>query len=118
MEGIEEKELRDALEKFGHIKDIEMVRNRACAFVEFETLEAARDAIITSLHKSQGGDGGVIVSSKGGNFRVSVETKKERGERQVGRPRGGGPGQGVNGSNDGRGGYRGRGGSRGRGPKA
>jgi len=105
--------------RFGPIKDLEIVRNKACAFLEFEKLESAKRAITASL-PGQGGQGGVRIETGGGeNVRIFIETKKERGERPVNRPRGGGPGQGVNGGGDGRGSYRGRGPPRGRGgPKA
>lgn len=104
--------------RFGAIKELEIVRNKACAFLEFEKLESAKRAITTSLPSGQGGQGGVRIETEGGgSVRIFIETKKERGERPVSRPRGGGPGQGVNGGGEGRGGYRGRGpGSRGRGP--
>jgi len=116
VEGVEEGALRITLEKFGPIKEMEIVRNKACAFVEFEKLEAAQNAITASLHQSQGRRGGLTVATKGGSYQVTVETKKERGERQINRSRGGGHGQGVNGSGDGGRGYRGRGGPpRGRG---
>ncbi|KAF6744745.1 hypothetical protein DFP72DRAFT_65596 [Ephemerocybe angulata] len=103
-------------QRFGPIKDIEIVRSKACAFLEFVTLDSAKRAIIASLNQGQGGEGGVYIDCGGdiGNVRINIETKKERGERPPpsGRPRGGPP---VNG--DGRGGFRGgRGGpSRGRG---
>lgn len=120
METVTEHALKGVVtSRFGPIKELEIVRSRACAFLEFEKLESAKRAITTSLPQSQGGQGGVRID-EAGNVRIYFETKKERGERPVSRPRGGGPGQGVNGGSDGRGGYRGggRGGSRGRGPKA
>ena len=114
MDGVEEGVLRSALEKFGTVKTMDIVRNKACAFIEFEKLESAKRAITASLPKNQGGLGGLAVETLNGETRLSVETKKERGERQINRPRGGGPGQGVNGES-GRNAYRGRGGPRGRG---
>jgi hypothetical protein len=102
--------------RFGPIKDLEIVRSKACAFLEFTQLEAAKKAIITSLPQAQGGEGGIWIDVGGetGQMRISVETRKERGERPVSRPRGGGP---VNGDSrgGGGGGYRGRGSTRGRG---
>lgn len=122
METVTEHALRQAVtSRFGPVKDLEIVRSKACAFLEFERLESAKRAIVASLSPAQGGQGGVrIETESGSNVRIFIETKKERGERPASRPRGGGPGQGINGSGDGRGGYRGRGsGSRGRGgPKA
>lgn len=99
--------------RFGPIKDnTEVVRSKACAFLEFTTVDAARRAIIASLPHSQGGEGGIRIDVGGeaGNVRISVETRKERGDRPVSRPRGGPP---VNGGE--RGGARGRGGPGGRG---
>ena len=117
METVTEQALRQVVtSRFGPVKELEIVRNKACAFLEFEKLESAKRAITASLSPAQGGLGGVRVEAEGGgNVRIFIETKKERGERPVSRPRGGGPGQGVNG--DGRAPYRGRGpgGGRGRG---
>lgn len=123
MDTVTEHALKQVVtSRFGPIKELEIVRTKACAFLEFEKLESAKRAIIASLPQAQGGQGGVRFDAEGaGSVRIFIETKKERGERPVSRPRGGGPGQGVNGGGDGRGGYRGRGpgGSRGRGgPKA
>lgn len=105
--------------RFGPIKELEIVRAKACAFLEFTTVEAARRAITASLSQHQGGDGGVWIDVGGevGQVRISVETKKERGERPVSRPRGGAPqANGDGGAGRGQGGFRGRGGpGRGRG---
>lgn len=87
--------------------------------MEFTTVEAAKRAIIASLPQGQGGEGGIWIDVGGdiGNLRISVETKKERGDRPVSRPRGGAPP--VNGEGRGGSGYRGRGGpGRGRGAPA
>ncbi|KAF8800552.1 hypothetical protein BYT27DRAFT_7227366 [Phlegmacium glaucopus] len=111
--------------RFGPIKDLEIVRSRACAFIEFSSVDSARKAIVASLHQGQGGEGGIWVDVGGdvGQVRISVETKKEKADRQVGRGRGGGGGvvgsggaQGAgNGNAENRGGggggsFRGRGG--------
>jgi hypothetical protein len=92
------------------------VRSKACAFLEFTTVEAARRAIAVSLPVAQGGEGGIRIDvSEGQQMRITVETRKERGERPVSRPRGGGPGS-ANGGDLRGGGFRGRGGpGRGRG---
>ncbi|KAF5381285.1 hypothetical protein D9615_008358 [Tricholomella constricta] len=109
-------------QRFGPIKDLEIVRSKACAFLEFTTLDAARRAIAASpIWIDVGGDVGQL--------RIAVETKRERGDRPAPRPRGGAPGGGAGGAGGGsgsgnggpqqeggRGGYRGRGGApRGRG---
>ncbi|KAJ2936864.1 hypothetical protein H1R20_g230, partial [Candolleomyces eurysporus] len=106
-------------QRFGAIKELEIVRSKACAFVEFQTVESAKRAIIASLSTNQGGEGGVYVDAgEGGSIRVYIETKKERGDRPPpgNRGRGGPP---VN-TDGGRGGPfrgRGRGGPRGGGAK-
>lgn len=107
--------------RFGTIKDMDIVRSKACAFVEFHSLDAARKAIIASLPQAQGGEGGLWVDTADGQqTRISVETRKERGERPAPRPRGGAPPTPANesrsgGPNAGGGGsgFRGRGGGRG-----
>ena len=115
LESVSQNQLSQTLsQRFGPVKDVEIVRSKACAFLEFLSLEAAKKAIITSLPQNQGGEGGVRIDVGGdaGQVRIFVETRKERGERPQSRPRGGGP---LNG--EARGGFRGgRGGSgRGRG---
>ncbi|KAF9450293.1 hypothetical protein P691DRAFT_810604, partial [Macrolepiota fuliginosa MF-IS2] len=102
------------MSRFGPIKDLEIVRTKACAFLEFSSVEAARRAIVASMNQSQGGDGGVFVDiGTDAPLRIFIETKKERGDRPAPRPRGGAPP--VNGEGRGQGSYRGRGSGRGRG---
>jgi hypothetical protein len=104
---------------------VELVPSRACAFIEFSSVDSARKAIIASLHQGQGGEGGIWVDVGGevGQLRISVETKKEKGDRPAGRGRvvgggsGGGGAPGSGGSNggpergSGGGNFRGRGGT-------
>jgi len=98
-------------QRFGPIKELEIVRSKACAFLEFVNLESARRAIIASLPQNQGGEGGIRIEIGGetGQVRISVETKKERGERPVSRPRGGAPVNGEARGGAGGSGFRGRG---------
>lgn len=92
--------------RFGPVKEVEVVRSKACAFLEFMNLDSAKKAIIASLPMNQGGEGGIRIDvGEAGQARINVETKKERGDRPPPRPRGGGPPNG-----DARGSYRGRGG--------
>ena len=100
--------------QFGPIKEIDIVRSKACAFVEYTAVDSAKRAIINCLPASQGGGGGMWVETGGevGSVRITVETKKERGERPPSRPRGGAPQGEVRGGS-----VRGRGGARGRGAK-
>ena len=98
-------------ERFGPLKDLDVVHSKACAFFEFINLDAARRAITTSLPPSQGGEGGIrIETGSGQSARLTVETRKERSERPPLRSRGGPPNQSVGD----RGGFRGRGAPRGR----
>lgn len=97
----------------GPIKEIEYVRSRACAFVDFEEIESAKKAMIASLPYNQGGGGGIFVDGLGTErpLRIVVEVKKERGDRPPPRnQRGAAPNQSYD-----RGGYRGAGRGRGRG---
>lgn len=114
---MQEATLRQVItQRFGPIKEVEVVRSKACAFLEFVNLDSAKRAIIASLAPPQGGSGGVRIDTETGPVKIFVETRKERGDRPISRPRGGGPG-GPNGGGD-RGGFRGRGapgGGRGRG---
>lgn len=106
--------------RFGPIKELEIVRSKACAFIEFQSVDFAKRAIVASLSQHQGGEGGVWIDVGGevGQVRITVETKKERGDRPISRPRGGAPpanGDGRGSSNGGGGGggsFRGRGGGR------
>lgn len=77
-------------QQFGPIKEYEIVRSKACAFLEFKSLEAAKKAIVASLPSSQGGDGGIKLDEKefGTPARLNVEIRKERGDRPPPRPRG------------------------------
>ena len=120
QENVTEVALRNTLTgRFGPIKDLDIVRTKACAFLEFTSVDAARRAIVASLPPAQGGEGGIRVDiGEGQHMRIMVETRKERGERPVSRPRGGPPVNGDmrGGGGGGGGGFRGRGGQgRGRG---
>ncbi|KAI0806164.1 hypothetical protein BC629DRAFT_1485709 [Irpex lacteus] len=112
VETVSEAALKNTLtQRFGPIKEVEIVRSKACAFLEFNTVESAKRAIIASLPGNAGGEGGIRIgeaSADGPPARISVETRKERSER--GPPRG----PPLNGDR-GRGGFRGRGAPRGRG---
>ncbi|KAK7678482.1 hypothetical protein QCA50_018542 [Cerrena zonata] len=113
IESVTDAAVKGALQRFGPIKEIQIVRSKACAFVEFNTVDSARRAIIASLPVNMGGEGGLRVGTpQEGHLRLSVETRKERGDRPP--PRG----PPVNGGGERRGNFRGRGapgGGRGRG---
>jgi hypothetical protein len=110
QENVTEVALRNTLTgRFGPIKDLDIVRTKACAFLEFTSLDAARRAIVASLPLAQGGEGGIRVDiGEGQHMRIMVETRKERGERPPSRPRGGVPVNGdMRGGGGGGGGFRG-----------
>ncbi|KAK0220512.1 hypothetical protein IW262DRAFT_1272269 [Armillaria fumosa] len=92
-EPVSQSALTTQLTNFGTIKEIDIVRSKACAFIEFTTVEAAKRSIIASLPAALGGGGGIWVEASGGAspVRITVEAKRERGEMPVGRPRGGAP---------------------------
>ncbi|CAG7849963.1 Putative G3BP-like protein [Serendipita indica DSM 11827] len=133
VKGVTENIPQQALEqvlstRFGPIKEVEIVRSKACAFIEFKSIDSAKKAIIASLHPGAGGEGGIRFDEEkyGSPARINVETRKERGDRPAPRGRGGvsvgvaGEGRGVAGGSQTGGGspggsYRGRGGPRGRG---
>ncbi|KAK8869873.1 hypothetical protein IAR55_000441 [Kwoniella newhampshirensis] len=81
-ETMSENDLRNAAARFGEVKKVEIVKSKACAFVEFVRVESARKAIIASLPANQGGEDGVKI----GGGRLNFETRKEKDER---RPKGG-----------------------------
>ena len=114
IETVSTDALRNTLTtRYGPIKELDVVRNKACAFLEFTTLDAARRAIVASLPTAQGGEGGIRIDVGGeAPVRISVETRKERGERP---PPRGGPVNGERGRGGFRGGRGGPGGGRGRG---
>ncbi|WWC69525.1 uncharacterized protein I206_103467 [Kwoniella pini CBS 10737] len=123
-ESISETDVKTAASRFGEVKKVEIVKAKACAFVEFAKVESARKAIIASLPAAQGGEDGIKI----GSGKLNFETRKEKDERRGGpnKPQGQGQGQGQQGGNrqprqgqvngggpGGRGGRGGRGGARG-----
>ena len=81
-DAVSDAALKDTLTKrFGPIEKVDFHRQKACAFLEFTQLDAARRAIAASLPVSQGGEGGIRIDGAEGNARIYVETRKERGER-------------------------------------
>lgn len=119
VEPITDAALNTTLNRFGPIKDLDIVRSKACAFLEYQSLDSAKRAIIASLNQGAGGEGGVFVETEQGNIRIFVETKKERSDRPPtghhSGSGGSGRGRGVPPSGGDRGGFRGRGSQRGRG---
>jgi hypothetical protein len=117
---VSQTHLEQALLRFGLIKDLEILRNKACAFLEFHSIDSARKAIIASLGQQQGGDGGVWIEVGGEPHRIFIETKKDKAERGPSRPyrgaqqvNGGERGGERGGTPQGGGNFRGRAGGRG-----
>ncbi|BEJ06815.1 hypothetical protein CcaverHIS641_0400840 [Cutaneotrichosporon cavernicola] len=109
-ETIDETSLRNIASRFGDVSKVEIVKGKACAFVEFSKVESARKAIVASLPTHQGGEGGVVH----GEGKLNFETRKEKDERakfrRGGAPETGGRGGGQTRTNSERGGTAGRGG--------
>lgn len=123
-ETMDENALKAIAARFGEVAKVEIVKGKACAFVEFAKVDGARKAIIASLGTHQGGEGGVASDFGKLNF----ETRKEkdergpkgrrgaapeagRGAREGARVGGGAGGEAQRGQNAGRGRGRGRGGA-------
>ena len=90
----DETAVRQAAARFGEVKSIEVLKTKACAFVEFVKVDSARRAIIASLSPSQGGEGGAKVQGGVLNFEVRKEKDERRPKAGPGGPgmgRGGGP---------------------------
>lgn len=59
---VSESALRTALTNFGPLDSLDIRRSKACAFVDFTNVDAARKAIAASLPVFAGGNGGIDVS--------------------------------------------------------
>ena len=81
-EQVDEAAIKATAIRFGDVNKVEIVKQKACAFVEFSKVESARKAIIASLPTSQGGEGGVKI--QGAEGRLNFETRKEKDERKKG----------------------------------
>ncbi|BGP31636.1 hypothetical protein JCM10296v2_003408 [Rhodotorula toruloides] len=112
IETVSEQALKDTLiSRFGPLKEVDIVRNKACAFIEFEKLDHARRAIQTSLRQAEGGEGGIMITvdpATGAQARINIVERKphdQRPKRADGATRGGRGGS--SGGTGGRGGARG-----------
>ncbi|GAA5958453.1 hypothetical protein JCM21900_001475 [Sporobolomyces salmonicolor] len=90
VEFVPEATLRHVLTtRFGPLKEVDIVRSKACAFIEFESLHSARRAIQASLRPSEGGEGAILFDvPTGEKARINVVERKPHSERPVPRPRG------------------------------
>ncbi|KAG0693056.1 hypothetical protein DFH29DRAFT_881762 [Suillus ampliporus] len=86
-EVVSQQQLRTLLGRFGTVKDVEIVRTKDCAFLEFNSLDAAKEAIIASLPMDAGGEGGLRLDSPEGSTRIIVQTRMV----SINRPWGGAP---------------------------
>ncbi|KDE03439.1 hypothetical protein MVLG_06100 [Microbotryum lychnidis-dioicae p1A1 Lamole] len=103
QDNVSEKALKDVLtSRFGPMCECSIIRNKACAFVEYESLLSARKALQASVLRSEGGEGGVRVpvdpshpASNGKDFAIiQILERKEHGERPPSQPRRGPAGGG------------------------
>ena len=86
VETVNEKVLKEQLvSRYGPVRELDVVRAKACAFIEFEKVDGARRAIQASMRPSEGGEGGLII---GGDL-MHVVTKASPGNRPSSSTRGG-----------------------------
>ena len=96
-EQVTEAALRQALEAFGTVKDLQIIAARSCAFAEFTSVDGARKAAAK---------GSVAVGKNGWNVTVEERRKPAAGAGAGGRGAGGAP-RGGSGAGAGRGAARG-----------
>ncbi|GAA5940122.1 uncharacterized protein JCM15063_001713 [Sporobolomyces koalae] len=89
VEFVTEKQLREVLtSRFGPLKELDIIRSKACAFVEFANLNDARKAIQVSLRHNDGGENGIMFETPSGDkARINVVERKPHNERPPPRPR-------------------------------
>ncbi|KAL8280900.1 hypothetical protein RQP46_006579 [Phenoliferia psychrophenolica] len=89
-ENITDASLRTVLEsRFGALRECDIIRSKACAFIEFERLDSARQAIQASLRQSEGGEGGIwIARGAGEGDMIHIVSKKALGDRPPSSTRG------------------------------
>jgi uncharacterized membrane protein YgcG len=104
VESITDDALRKTLtQRFGPINSLHIARSKACAFLEFASVDSARKAIQACQRQEFGGEGGIQVSGEW----VHLEKKKDGAERPPPTNRGRGSGErgGRGGGGSGRGSY-------------
>ena len=106
-EKVTDAALRQALEAFGTVKDVQIVAARSCAFAEFTSVDGARKAVAK---------GSVPVGKNG--VSVTIEERRKQAGGAAGGPRGGAGGAARNGAGNGRVGGAAKGGAAGKGTAA
>ncbi|KAK4048375.1 COPII coat Sec23p-Sfb3p heterodimer component [Microbotryomycetes sp. JL221] len=84
QENISNEILIQTLNVFGKLKEFDLIRSKACAFVEFENLNSAKKIIQASLRRDEGGDGGIVL---GPGMIIHVVEKKSKDDRPPSKPR-------------------------------
>ncbi|GAA5964522.1 hypothetical protein JCM3765_005221 [Sporobolomyces pararoseus] len=89
LEYVTEKQLKEVLStRFGPLKELDIIRSKACAFVEFVSLNDARKAIQVSMRHQDGGENGIIFETPTGEkARINVVERKPHNERPPPKPR-------------------------------
>ncbi|GAA5904386.1 uncharacterized protein JCM6883_006472 [Sporobolomyces salmoneus] len=89
LEYVTEKQLREVLTtRFGPLKELDIIRSKACAFVEFINLNDARKAIQVSMRHQDGGENGIMFETPSGDkARINVVERKPHNERPPPKPR-------------------------------
>ncbi|GAA5993795.1 hypothetical protein JCM5350_007673 [Sporobolomyces pararoseus] len=89
LEYVTEKQLKEVLTtRFGPLKELDIIRSKACAFVEFVSLNDARKAIQVSMRHQDGGENGIIFETPTGEkARINVVERKPHNERPPPKPR-------------------------------
>ena len=68
--------LRAALqERFGTVKELDLIRGKACAFLEFASVESAREAIRVSQSQREGGEGGIPIPETSTVVHVEIRVR-------------------------------------------
>lgn len=84
VESVNENTLREIIvQRYGPLREFDVIRSKACAFIEFEKLDGARRAIQASMRVQDGGEGGLYITAEGSNTPdlLHIVTRKALGDR-------------------------------------
>lgn len=84
VESVNENTLREIIvQRYGPLREFDVIRSKACAFIEFEKLDGARRAIQASMRVQDGGEGGLYITPEGSNTPdlLHIVTRKALGDR-------------------------------------